>query len=251
MTTKTLYIDSRTKIKGNHADFSISLPEQMTLWGSRVRIENIRMTDTFATVSDRNKYVYFRNGSGSLSAFALSPGAYTGTTFAVELAVKSGRSCTYQPGSNSIQLGYAEGTRIVWKDDELNGFLASAFPFGATPHDPKSINDILGGDAVVSGDGTTITFPFVTMAPLQDLYLTSHQLMVHESYMPRGQRYALAKLSLPGGFGTTVQGASPSDCWYDLGEHLTLKEIDFQLRDYRGVIVPLLAPISFQLTFEC
>ena len=89
------------------------------------------------------------------------------------------------------------------------------------------------------------------MAPLQDLYLTSHQLMVHDSFMPRGQRYALAKLSLPGGYGTTVQGASPGDCWYDLGEHLTLKEVDFQLRDYRGAIVPLLAPISFQLIFEC
>ena len=145
MTTKTLYIDSRTKIKGNHADFSISLPEQMTLWGSRVRIENIRMTDTFATVSDRNRYVYFLNGSGSLSAFALTPGAYKGATFAQELSLKSGRSCTYYPRINSIQLGYAAGTRIVWKDEELNGFLASAFPFGATPHDPKSINDILGG----------------------------------------------------------------------------------------------------------
>ena len=116
----------------------------MSLRGARVRVENIRMTDTFATVSDRNRYVYFLNGPGSLSAFALSPGAYTGTTFAVELAVKSGRSCTHQPGSNSIQLGYAEGTRIVRKDDELNGFLASAFQFGATPHDPKSVNDILG-----------------------------------------------------------------------------------------------------------
>ena len=43
----------------------------------------------------------------------------------------------------------------------------------------------------------------------------------------------------------------PSDCWYNLGEHLTLKEVDFQVRDYRGAIVPLLAPISFQLIFEC
>ena len=48
------------------------------------------------------------------------------------------------------------------------------------------------------------------MAPLQDLYLTSHQLMVHDSFMPHGQRYALAKLSLPGGYGTTVQGSSPA-----------------------------------------
>ena len=251
MATKTLYVDSRTKIKGHHADFSISLPEQMTLRGARLFVDAIRTTDTFPTVSSRNRYVYFLNGSGGLNAYALTPGAYTGTTFAAELAAKSGRSCTYQPSSNSIQLGYAEGTRVVWKDEELSGFVASSFPFGATSHDPKSINDILGGDAVVSGDGTTITFPFVTMAPLQDLYLTSHQLMVHESFMPKGQRYALAKLALPGGFGTTVQGTSPSDCWYDLGEHLTLKEIDFQLRDYRGMIVPLLAPISFQSILEC
>ena len=89
------------------------------------------------------------------------------------------------------------------------------------------------------------------MAPLQDLYLTSHQLMVPESFMPRGQRYALAKLSLFGGYGTTVGGATPGDCYYDLGEHLTLKEIDFQVRDYKGAIVPLLAPISFHLVCEC
>jgi len=113
------------------------------------------------------------------------------------------------------------------------------------------MNDILGGDAVVAQDGASITFPFVTMAPLQDIYLTSHQLMVHDSFMPRGQRYALAKLSLPGGYGATIQGASPGDCWYNLGEHLTLKEVDFQVRDYRGAIFPVLAPMSFQLIFEC
>ena len=57
--------------------------------------------------------MYFLNGTGGLSALSLAPGAYTGATFAAELAAKSGRSCTYYPGSNSIQLGYAEGTRIV------------------------------------------------------------------------------------------------------------------------------------------
>ena len=75
MATKTLYVDSRTKIRGSHADFSVSLPEAMTLRGARVRVDNIRTTDTFATVSDRNRYVYFLNGTGGLSAFALSHGA--------------------------------------------------------------------------------------------------------------------------------------------------------------------------------
>ena len=60
--TKTLYVDSRTKIRSSHSDFSVSLPEQMTLRDARVRVDNIRTTDTFATVSARNRYVYFLNG---------------------------------------------------------------------------------------------------------------------------------------------------------------------------------------------
>jgi hypothetical protein len=248
--TKTLYVDSRTRIRGTHADFAVSLPEQMTLRDARVRIDNIRTTDTFTTVSSRNRYVYFLNGS-SLTASELTHGAYTGATFAAELTTKSGRSCTYQAATNSLQMDYAAATRIVWEDDELKSFPASAFPSGASPDDPKSINDILGGGATVNDEGTAISFPFVTMAPLQDLYLTSHQLMVHESFMPRGQRYALAKLSLFGGFGSTVGGATPDNVFYDIGEHLTLKEVDFQLRCYRGAIVPLSAPISFQIIFEC
>ena len=104
MATKTLYVDSRTKIRGSHADFAASLREQMTLRGARVRVDNIRTTDTFATVSSRSRYLYFLNGSGGLSAYAL----YTGTTFAAELAAKSGRSCTYKPSNNSVQLGGAQ-----------------------------------------------------------------------------------------------------------------------------------------------
>ena len=100
-------------------------------------------------MSSRNKYAYFLSGS-SLSAFALTEGAYTGATFAAELATKSGRSCTYLAGSNSLQVAYAIATRIIWRDEELRSFSASAFPSDATPDDPKSINDILGSGASVN-----------------------------------------------------------------------------------------------------
>ena len=63
MATKTLYIDSRTKIAGGHSDFKVSLPEELTLRGARVRVDNIRTTDTFKTVSSRNKFAYFLDGS--------------------------------------------------------------------------------------------------------------------------------------------------------------------------------------------
>ena len=69
--------------------------------------------------------------------------------------------------------------------------------------------------------------------------------------MPKGQRNALAKISLPGGFGTTVLAANPENTFFDLGDYVTLKEIHFQLRDYSGSIVDMFSPISFQLIFEC
>ena len=116
MATETLYIDSRTKIRGHHADFSISLPEQMTLRGARLFVDAIRTTDTFPTVSSRNRYVFFLNGSGGLNAYALTLGAYTGTTFAAELAAKSGRSCTLTPAaiasSSDTRRGLASSGRI-------------------------------------------------------------------------------------------------------------------------------------------
>ena len=250
MATKTLYVDSRTRTSGSHSDFSVSLLEQLNLRDARVRVDGIRTTDTFMTVSERNKYAYFEDGGGGLTWVELAAGAYTGTSFAAELAAKSGRACTYLTTTNSLTLEYAPATRIVWDDSELTRINPSlvALPSDASPQLHRSINDILGAGTV---DGNTITFRFVTMAPLQDIYLTSHRLMVHESFMPNGQRYALAKLSLFGGFGTTVGGSTPENVLYDLGEHLTLKEIDFQLRDLKGVIVPLTAPISFQLIFEC
>jgi len=248
MTTTTLFIDSRTKISGTHADFRVSLPEQVTLRGSRMRLDSIRTTDTITTVSARNKYAYFLDGAGGLTSVELGDAAYIGSTFATQLATKSGRTCTYLSSTNSLQVAYAEGTRIIWEDEELKSFPASAFPDGATPQNPLSINDILGSTATISG--STITFHFITMAPLQDVYLCSHRLMVHESWMPKGQRNALAKLSLGGGFGTTVTSKTPDGIYYGLGDHVTLKELDFQLRDYRGATIPLLAPISFQLIFE-
>ena len=249
MATKTLYIDSRTKIAGTHSDFKVSLPEELTLRGARVRVDNIRTTDTFKTVSSRNSFL---DGSGGLSSVALDEAAYTGSTFATELAAKSSRTCTYVATSNSLQLAYASSTRIVYDDAELKSFAASSFPAGATPEQPNSINDILGSNAsITTGGGSTITFAFITMAPLQDLYLCSNHLMVDHSWMPRGQRNALAKISLPGGFGTTVEAQTPENIFHDLGDYVTLKEIDFQLRDFNGAIVDLLSPISFQLIFDC
>lgn len=246
--TTTLYIDSRAKSRGSHFDFRVHLPEQVTLRGARMRVDGIRTTDTFTTVSSRNKYAYFYDGAQSLTWVTLTEGAYTGAAFATELSAKSGRTCVYVASTNSLIMSYDEATRIVWDDAELRSIdSAMPMPADATPLLHRSINDILGEGVV---EGSEIYFPFITMAPLQDLYLCSHHLMVHQSWMPFGQRHALAKVSLPGGFGTTVQGATPENVWCELGEYVTLKEVDFQLRDYRGMPVPLRAPISFILIFE-
>ena len=104
MTTTTLFIDSRTKISGTHADFRVSIPEQVTLRGARMRLDNIRTTDTITTVSSRNKYAYFLDGAGGLTSVTLIESAYIGVTFPAELASKSGRASTYLSSTNSLQV---------------------------------------------------------------------------------------------------------------------------------------------------
>ena len=84
MATKTIFVDSRTRIWGSHADFSVSLPEGITLRGARLFVDAIRTTDTFPTISERNRYAYFRGASNSLWVYTLTPGAYTGASFAAE-----------------------------------------------------------------------------------------------------------------------------------------------------------------------
>ena len=46
MATKTIFVDSRTRMRGSHADFSVSLPEGITLRGARLFVDAIRTTDT-------------------------------------------------------------------------------------------------------------------------------------------------------------------------------------------------------------
>ena len=145
MTTTTLFIDSRTKISGTHADFRVSLPEQVTLRGSRMRVDSIRTTDTITTVSARNKYAYFLDGAGGLTSVELGDAAYIGSTFATQLATKSGRSCTYLSATNSLQVAYAETTRIIWEDEELKSFPASAFPDDARPFRIGYLERVGGG----------------------------------------------------------------------------------------------------------
>lgn len=248
MPITSLFIDSRTKISGTHADFKVSLPDPVTLRGARVRVDGIRTVDTIKTVTDRNKYVYFRNPTSGFTFAELEHVAYTGVAFAQELESKTGRSAGYSANRNALVLSYGVATGIIFDDAELRSFPASAFPAGATPDNPLSINDILGSDVTIFPD--EIVFEFITMAPLQDVYLCSHHLMVHESWMPLGQRNALAKLVFSSGLGTTVEGNTPHGVYYDLGDHVSLKEIDFQLRDFKGRIIPQLAPISFHLIFE-
>ena len=142
MATKTLFVDSRTRIRGSHADFSVSLPEGITLRGARLFVDASRTTDTFPTISDRNKYAYVRGASNSLWVYTLTPGAYTGASVAAELAAVSGRSCSYNSGRNSIQLTNAEGTSLIWNDEELSAFPPSAFPAGASPQDPPEKSTI-------------------------------------------------------------------------------------------------------------
>ena len=77
-----IYVDSRQRVSGTNSNFEIVLREPVALEGARVRFDNIRFVDSFYTTAI-GKHIYFKDGSGGITAFALPEQAYTGARLGI------------------------------------------------------------------------------------------------------------------------------------------------------------------------
>ena len=117
----------------------------------------------------------------------------------------------------------------------------------ALPSAPLSLNIVLG-DAT---SGANLVWSFVKMAPYDYLFLRSQRLSVENSHDPSGRHNVLCQIPLVKGIGAVETGSTSEGVYMKLPSDLTLRTVDFQLTDWKGVCVNLRGrPLSFEICVD-
>ena len=96
-----LFVDSRGRTEGTDSSFSIELRESLHLAEHGMRVDKLRLTNSFLT-TDLGKHIYYKDGSGGITSYALPGQAYTATQLAAAMQTATSRTTTYDPNTNAI-----------------------------------------------------------------------------------------------------------------------------------------------------
>jgi hypothetical protein len=242
---RLIYVDSKFRSSGSTTDFKVALRETIHVAdGSLMRVDQIRFPVEFYTVSARNKYVYLINWTNGLCMIPLELGNFSG----YELAAHLRQRCTDTTGGGgSWQAAYNASTgsmtitsvdTVTWLTDaQVRSLPNGTFGANWSAADIDSFADNLGESPIMSG--RTATFQFVSVAPVDTLYLCSRILSSPDCYGPRHNHDVLAKIVLNNeSLGQIHKTDMPYNLYHTLRE-CTLREIDFQLTDRQGFPVDL------------
>ena len=239
-------IDSRMRVRGvSDASFEIDLRESLPLADHGVRIDSLQITNCFFT-TDLGTHIFYKNGA-SIQWFSVPARAYTGATLSAAIQAATGRTTSYDPDSNSITQTIVAGQECL-SDTELKAYSAAGFPTGASPTAPLSLNSVLGDSSSVTGNQV---WHFVKMSCYDYLFLRSRRRSVENSHDPNGRHDVLLKNMLVKGIGGMETASSPDGVYMRLSRDMTLRNIDFELTDFKGNVVNMRGrPMSFELCFD-
>ena len=248
-----LYVDSRARSPGgSDSSFQIELRESLHLTEHGMRVDKVRLTNSFLT-TDAGRFLYEKNGSGGIQYYALPEQAYTGVQLAAAMQLLTSRTTVFDPTTNSITADTVAGYEPL-SDEELKAY-SSGFPAGASGAAPLSINSVLG--TIYSFHTTanpatyTIVWHWTSMAPFDYLFLRSRRLTVENSHDPTGRHDVICCIPLTKGVGAVETASSPDGVYLKLPSDLVLRTIDFELTTWNGKLVNLRnRPLSFEICLD-
>ena len=114
--TTFVYVHSADRVLGGTpSNFSIQLPQPLQFTGkSRIRVDNIRIPNTYKTIDEGNKYLYL-NIAGADAVRTLGVGNYNATQIGTMFASYidgSSTSSVYDAVNNTLMLTYQPGGRF-------------------------------------------------------------------------------------------------------------------------------------------
>ena len=242
---KLIYVDSKFRTSGTTTDFKIALRETIHVPdGALMRVDQIRFPVEFYTVSERNRYIYLIIWTGGKQIIQLELGNYDGYTLAAHIRQRMADSTG---GGGAWQAAYNASTGAMTitspdtvtflTDAQVRAYPDGTFGAGWSASDIKSFADNLGESPIING--RTATFQFVSVAPMDTLYLCSRMLSSPDCYGPRHNHDVLAKIVLNNeALGQIRKTDMPTNLYHTLRE-CTLRELDFQLTDRQGFPVDM------------
>ena len=228
---RQLFIDSRDRISGSTTDFTIQLPQTLSLQaGRRGRIDNLRVPLVIPTIQ-----------AGVNDTLQVVVGA---TTYTVTL-----------PQANYDGPGLASA---------IQGLLASSAPGGwVVTYDTSNIAmsmsctnpfTIVGGTYAAqlmsrpyTQTSNSYVFSYVSVQGIDMMYLSSPQFATLDTFGPQGANDTLMAAVVTSPFGSVLDASMPWDVFFDIPA-MTTQQLSFQLRNRSYSVLSVVPNISFQLT---
>ena len=260
--TTFVYVHSADRVLGGTpSNFSIQLPQPLQFTGkSRIRVDNIRIPNTYKTIDETNKYLYLNTPTGGDQVRTLGVGNYNatqiGTMFASYIDGSSTGS-TYDAVNNTLQLNYQPQGIFrhihFYTDAEIAaGQYKGSYPAGCGPSKPQSCNNILQNDGTGKSEYLnshgSYRIKFFSALPYDYVFLRSKLLSSRHSVSVQGDHDVLAMVHVNAAFAEILTGETPINQSLEI-RALYLNSFDIRLTDRYDNPVPQTADISFQLTF--
>ena len=231
---KQIFVDSRDRISGTTADFSIQLPETLTIAGGshRGRIDHLRIPVVIPTIQ-----------AGVNDTLQVLIGA---TTYTITI-----------PQANYDGPGLAA---------QIQSLLASAAPGGWTVvYDTSNIAmkitctnpfTIVGGTYSTQllsrpyvQTSTSYACTYVTVQGIDVMYLCSPNFQNLDIFGPNGSHDTLVSAVVTCSFGSVLEANMPFDTWFEIPA-MTTQQLSFQLRNRSYTVLSTVPNISFVLTID-
>jgi hypothetical protein len=231
---RQIFVDSRDRSSGVSSNFSITLPQTLTLSsGHQGRIDDLRLPMSIPTIYDGNNSIAGVMGGSPFTVYLDQRQHYSGPDLADHIFNKLRASV---PGSWTVN--YDTG-KMELKITCTNGF---QFTGGTW------MSSLLSRQYSWDGGGT-YTFPFVSLQGLDMCYLCCSNFSNLDNLGPKGSSDTLCAIPITVGYGSVQTYSMSTSVFFDLPA-ITTQQLSFQLRDRNYNILSLVAGFSFTLTID-
>jgi len=234
-----VWVDSRRRASGTPEDFCVHLVSCLRGTDvSAVRVDKVRLTNSFRTVEHSNRYLYTRMRDGVVRTVALELGFYSAPELAQHISLRTGLNCEYISWSNSLRIT-SDFDFHVMTDAELAESSPWPGPEGTSPSQPRSFNDVLRNPHGAVVEDRAFTTLYLNCSRYDNVYLTCSEFSSSRVHGPtHGRHNILCRIDVNTPLGTVLTADFPLNCSIFVGDFVH-KNRHFQLTDSQGKLVEL------------